>query len=89
MNQKKLEYPINIKRKDLRKSTNKFLHKLPWQSEYVKLMWKDIQNRFKETNVYNEDSSINWIFSYDFMHKPFFLDKVDHYYNAIRHRLKF
>ena len=81
-------FGFNLDRNDLKKSTKSFLRKLPWQSKYVKLMWTDIQNRFKETQAFNEDSSINWIFNYNFMHEPFLLDKVDHYYNAILHRLK-
>lgn len=83
------DFGFSLDRNDLKKSTKRFLRKLPWQSKYVKLMWTDIQNRFKETQAYNEDSSINWIFNYNFMHEPFFLDKVNHYYNAILRRLKF
>lgn len=84
-----IDYGYNIDKKRLINSTKKFLRKLPWQSQYVKLMWTDIKNRFIETKSYKDDSAINWIYDYDFMRKPFFFDKVNHYFHAIYRRLKF
>lgn len=83
------DYDYHISKKDLNAARRKFLRKIPWQSQYVKLMWTDIKNRFIETQAYREDVSVNWIYDYDFMHKPTIWDRIYHYYNAIRRRLKF
>lgn len=72
--------------KSLLKSIRILQLKMPYYPTFVKVFWKDIQDRFKETSCYSAESM--WIKNYDFLKPPTLKNNVYKAYVKIKSKLR-